>query len=354
MNNSQPDSLVEVIGMRNGALVGLLVAACTFGTTEASDVGQSGEGDGDSTSAMSTSGGASTTSVDDAGQEGEAGSAADATGDGGPVSTTTGEDSDASDSDGSGSSSGGEAGGLVSRGLLVRYFLDEAASGQEETIVHDSADNPLDLPLSYSLVPSQPEFIEVAGNSGLQWTEESEAGAAMVDVGGTKIIDALDGATIGTIEVVIDVDALARGTLSSRFIAIGDDAQAGDFALSANTNSGFWFRLNDLTPFMYAHPIEGGGRKVVHAVMDTSAAMATDRVRLYVDGDLLAPTNGSGPGQGEAISLETQDELIVGNTSAQVSSAAGRVFYAAMYTVALTPDEVADNVAILAVDDDGP
>jgi len=94
---------------------------------------------------------------------------------------------------------------LVDRGLIVRYFVDEAASGQGPSQLLDAAPSPLNLGITYSTALS---FAEVASNRALNWTSGDAAGDARVSLGSTKINSALQGSTSGTIEVVVNVTAL--------------------------------------------------------------------------------------------------------------------------------------------------
>lgn len=323
-----------------------LVVSCGF---DAQGLGNGGsDGSGGATVPTTTSGGSSATG---AGPTASGGVTSGSTGGADPTGAAT---TSGTTSEGTSSSSGGSDAVLVDRGVLVRYYLDESDREQRVTEVIDATLDPLNLPLVYSSDPLQPVFFEQGGNRGLEWQAELSDGSAQASIDMTKVEDALEGATEGTIEVVADVDMLGMGNDTSRFVAVGNNTEQGDFALVATVDGGFLFRVNDSTVLEWQMDIASMGRFVVHAVLDTSLGRGTDRARLYLDGVLVEPTSGSGPDPDEVISVENMDDLIIGNVSNEGRSPDGRIYYAAMYQVALTAEEVATNAAVLAADDDTP
>ena len=330
-------------GVRWWVLLSLL-GGCSFDSSVDGAGTEDASGDADGpTGPASSSGPVDPVTVGDGTMTGDSGTGPTTTADAESTSSGSPEADESSSSSGTGP---GEP--LHDRGLVVRYFLDEAAEGTDEFNVDDaSPDDPLDLPLF--VATGQPVYFEEGSNRGLEWSSHSNAGAAMTNIDGTKVQTALDGSSEGTIEVVVDVHALPRGTLSGRFIWIGDGQMAGSFGLTANANTGVWFRLNDVTPLMWPVDLAGMGRVVIHVVFDANAEMA-NQVVLYLDGEpemgvasLLAET---------PITLSPDDELVLGNTSDQTKSFDGRLYYAALYNTALSAEDVADNAARLLLDDD--
>jgi hypothetical protein len=309
-------------------------------------------GIGDLTYESPTAGGG-TGVVGGSGGSGQAGGAG-----GAPTGTQT-----TSSPGGMGGTGAGGAGGqprwLVDRGLLVRYYVDEAASGQTPTDLADSAPNPLDLPITYT---PEMTFVEQAGNRGLEWTATQVDGRAMALVPDTKIEQALDGATEATIESVIQVSP--NTDYWSYVSHIGLAGDFGHFSLvigSTAESALFWWESPGTTNSAGEWPLDFGalGRFVVHVVLDTSQANGDHRVRLFVNGGSVAVGTPSGypiaqPALDEPIDLGGGSYFVLGNRDSGDRSYEGILFYSALYAVALTDSEIAINAEVLLADDDTP
>jgi hypothetical protein len=261
-----------------------------------------------------------------------------------------------------GSTGGGGSGGqpsiLTDRGLVVRYYLDEAESGQAPTAIHDDAPNPLDLPLAYA---QEMSFIEIAGNRGLHWTAGGSGGRATIALTGTKLLDTIHDSTTATAELVIAVD---DSVYFDRFISVtSDNETGGHFDLALPPGAG-------LVSF---HPYGGWSgnagqwtvglttlsRIVVHVVVDTTQSTEGDRTRLFVD-TVAAPatsqpsTSFAALAQGATIDLGSNTTLTVGNKSFADRSIEGTIFYVALYAAAFTEAEIAGNSKVLLASDDHP
>lgn len=286
------------------------------------------------------------------GGEGPAGAGgAGGTGTGGATTTTGGGAGGA----GTGGAGTGGAGGdllgqgsLVDRGVLVRYFIDEADSGQTVTQLEDATPDPLPLPLTYG---PELSFATDGKNRGLEWTTVALDGRASTPVTGSKVT-ALQGSTTGTIEVVIDIDEVTSS--SSRISHIDFDYEAGRFTLASSSASRLQFRVNGGLIGDCPVSLPALGRAVVHAVLDSSQPDAGARVRMYVNASPLTRVGGSPPSQDEGIDLGTTAHYVLGNREIGVRSFQGRLYYAAMYTSALTEEEVLRNAARLLQGDDRP
>lgn len=240
---------------------------------------------------------------------------------------------------------------LVGTGLLVRYFLDEAESGDGPNEVLDSAPDPLDLPIDWN---SNMRYVTENGNTGLEWQAASSNGSAFTSVEGTKLA-LIDGQTSATIEAVFEVqDADSSG---SRVVHFGEASEGGLFTLRLESVSAPRLTWNHEVPMgQWSYNFQDM-RAVVHVVFDSTEAIAQDRRRLYVDGQLVGPPSGEEPNIGAAIDLfldESDPDFALGNRANGFRSMAGILFYAALYTEALTPDEIQTNAQILAIDDDRP
>ncbi len=253
---------------------------------------------------------------------------------------------------------GGQPPVLTDRGLVVRYYLDEAASGQAPTEIHDGAVNPLDLTLSYA---PELSFIEIAGNRGLQWTEASAEGRATVAVAGTKLLDTIHDSTMATAELVVAVE---NSVYFDRFLSVHLSNQPGDhFGLALP----FGATSISFHPYAWTGDNAGEwtvalttlGRVVIHVVIDTTLSAEADRTRLFVDGSAAAATTAPSttfvPLQaGATIDLGTNTIFTVGNKPGTSRSIQGTIFYVALYAAALTGAEIDNNGKVLIANDDHP
>lgn len=241
------------------------------------------------------------------------------------------------------SSDGASTPALSTRGLLARYFLDEAANGTTPTMVLDSAPNPANLPLTYT-----PElaYTDTATGRGLRWTTQGTAGRASLATASSKFT-ALNGATTWSYEIVVDVRN--QGS-QSRIVSVNDNTNgygtasmltggSTDLRLFAGAELAAWSGV-DLA----------AGRVVLHAVVDSTRS--TDRAQLYINGTPRTLT--SDFASSTAIVLGANDFFTLGNVEGSSRSFEGDLFYVAMYTVTLTPAEIAANSALLLANDDRP
>ena len=239
--------------------------------------------------------------------------------------------------------------GLVSNGLVDRYFIEEAASGQSPTELVDAAPSPLNLPIIYD--GTNPTYKEISTGRGWESTTTTNQGRASILVDGTKVQTLLDGSTQGTIEVVLQVDAVT--TLCSRLSHVGASSESGYFTLSS-------CNLNQVNLYMFGNTLRGqwnpafgtSGRIVLTLVYDSTLSTAADRVKLYKDGALLTKTGGTDPPQNETISIPNGTNFVVANRELCCRSFDGDIYYAAHYNAALTAANVSDNSIILLTNDD--
>jgi hypothetical protein len=251
--------------------------------------------------------------------------------------------------------SGGATGSLVDRGLLVRYYLDEADSGQAPTEVLDAAPDPLPLVLEYTPGMS---YASVDGHRGLSWTAIELSGRASIATADSKLTG-LDGLTAATIESVVELSAVS--SFNSRISHIGTGSESGIFTLSAGDPGelNFFWRpgtVADPPILAEAYPVAFPtlGRVVLHLVLDVAEADAPNRARLFVDGVEVSPMVTTPPQAGQSIVLGPNNHFVLGNREDGMRSFLGVLYYSAMYTTALTALEVQNNAAVLAANDDAP
>jgi hypothetical protein len=247
---------------------------------------------------------------------------------------------------------GGQPPPLNDRGLLARYYLDEATSGSTPASVADAAPAPLDLPMDYS---GPVTFDAPGGHAGLTWPDFGVDGGAHATIAGTKI-EQIHGSTTGTIECVVEL--VASSPSSSRLSHIGTGSDPGRFTLYSDeaTTAGFDWLAGDSAE-EWAVDFAALGRTVLHLVLDTNRADPEDRILLYINGQVQPPggTINVLPALGATTALVVgTDSYALGNRAIGGRSFHGHLFYSALYTAALTDAEIQENAAILLASDDTP
>jgi hypothetical protein len=229
-------------------------------------------------------------------------------------------------------------------GLVVRYFMDEASSGQAPTELVDSTASPLNMPITFG----QPVYVEDGGNRGLYWQNAQGDGKAEVGMGSSKLMPLID-VTTTTMEIVVDVDGAHPTTISH---IAGIRGINPDFFLSALGDSELRFHrpYNSLAAAWVG--VDDRERMVLHLVYDATHEDPQRRVDLYKNGVLVTKTTSNPPPMGQSESISPASELILGNHQTLAQSFAGTIYYVAYYDTALTPAEVTNNAQRLFANDD--
>jgi hypothetical protein len=254
---------------------------------------------------------------------------------------------------------GGTGTALTDRGLVARYYLDEAASGMAPTELVDAAQEPLALPIVWS---AGLQYTEASTGRGLTWQPgANNPGRAQAPLGPEKSV-LLGGSTQATLEAVVTITGPVadiprimqlsppQATSGALSLRVADTSNPGaDFM---DTTGG----ASDLSA-EWESPLLGS-RAVLHVVIDTTAATPGERIKLYRDG-LLAPAVVFSslpivpPEQNTALDVAGCD-LVLGNRGTGDRPLDGTLHYFALYAVALTPAEVTANHALLSANDDTP
>jgi hypothetical protein len=234
-----------------------------------------------------------------------------------------------------------ERGGLINSGLLARYHLDEAATGTPPINAEDVAPAPLPLGLRYDGIMS---WAEIDGIRALDYSTAGVQGDAFANVAATSNkLWLLHGLTHATVEAVVDVAEV--GATGSAIVFIGTDLSgSGEFGLFIPDAAHVSMVLGAAGGGNFDVPITTLGRVVLHGVLDGST------VTLYVDGSPATPVSTTAV----PVDLGVSTHFMLGNTRTYTNTMRGRIYYAALYTAALTPDELAHNAQLLSVSDDTP
>lgn len=234
--------------------------------------------------------------------------------------------------------------------VLARYFINEDPG---ESVIHDAVQPPVDLDVLNPDVTALSVFEDASGHRGLHWTASGTTSRASAVITNTKIQSTLGELTAVTMEVVADLEAVVSWT---RFVFIGHlDGTSGIDDLSflfeasrtrfylADAESGRWNFDPALT-----------GRVVMHLVLATNEPTPEDRAKLYVNGQRVPGDGGSRPGSGQPINVSASEYLSLGTRPGGNFSPQGTIYYAAIYTAALSELEIQTNASLLLLDDDHP
>ncbi|WP_156338754.1 LamG-like jellyroll fold domain-containing protein [Chondromyces crocatus] len=238
---------------------------------------------------------------------------------------------------------------LIDAGLLVRYYINEAASETAPAHLLDATPEPVNLALNYG--NGNLSFTEIAGHKALSWSTIDDQGMASASLVGTKIRSALGGATRLTLEVVTNVETTSNN--SPRLVALGFNDGLQQFNLYIrNGPSRLRLVMNEQEANTW--PLSTpSGRVVLHLVMDTAQPSAADRWRLYRDGQLVpGALPGSPLPEGTTLDLSKPSSLVLGNQLAGSRSFRGKLYYVALYSIAFEAAQVAVNAALLTDNDD--
>lgn len=247
---------------------------------------------------------------------------------------------------------------LDDTGLVVRYYLDEAASGSSPTQVNDSGPNAYHL-TTINYDSGDMAWVEDSGNRGLDSTTVDSAQRALVQMGnlGSDVVrDALHGGQKFCIEIV--VDPRVGSPSNARLFCINDQVgSAPQFGLSmpaaAPTLAFFWEQSN------VAEFDPGAGRHVIHVVVDVTQTTQDDRTKFYVDGVPVEDSNTDIGSSADTLdlSVSTYDLLMLnrnGGGGTYNRSPDATLYYAAIYTGDFDAARVEDHYDILVLDDDTP
>lgn len=170
----------------------------------------------------------------------------------------------------------------------------------------------------------------------------------------SQLYQTLHDSTRGTIEVVMQQESGHPD--GSRIVEIG---QRNDtyFGLEAENENVLRFRWNNSSVISgkWSIDLASRGRFVVHMVLDSGQKQPAARIRLYADGILLGLIDlAEVPMQGESIQFDQAEPpyLTLGNREIGSHTIQGIVYYAAIYSEALTLDQISHNANILSTSDD--
>ena len=244
---------------------------------------------------------------------------------------------------------------LDDTGLVVRYYIDEAASGTAPTDALDGSGVGSAFNLAIDYGTSNLAYVETSGQRGLVSSATTGVQRARKTlVTSDKVITALSSSKLATLELVIDATGFSAS--GGRIFGITDRTGGnGSLILRASDTGSAWQLAVNSTTYDVFNFAETG-RQVIHIVYDSAQAVAGDRLKYSVNGGTLTNASGTIP-LNTALTIDNTLDLIMFNRESggfYDRSMTGTIFYAALYSAAFTQGMVDQNYAVLTSDDDTP
>lgn len=242
--------------------------------------------------------------------------------------------------------------------LLARYYMDEAGSGTSPPQLLDSAPiSAADMRIHYEAAVT---FAGTAGRRGLAWLSPLIAGRATVEVRGTSL-SALLGSTKLTLEFAINLQQAGSDDSPSTLLQIGsaDVSLERDFSLQVFDSGAtrlVRFTLQPSSPLRTWAIPQTPLHFVLHVVLDTTAPVDEDRLRLFLNGEPVDASQSRSIALNAELVIADDAVLAVGNSivGGPSQSPHGRIGYVALYDQALAPAVIENNHEVLAASDDSP
>jgi len=246
--------------------------------------------------------------------------------------------------------------GLDDSGLLVRYYLDEAASGTTPSVASD--DSGIGAAMNMNIDWGNPDasWTEISNNRGLDFYNTEHNAIAEADINDTsdKVRDAIEGGKTCTLEFRGQID---EGSSSvGRVFGIRSSTEEEGIVMlltaGAPVMTGYirW-RDNDAMTFTLPNTLH-----TWHIVFDSSEASLSDRITIYQDGIeyTTGRSEGSMPSLDETLQMSASASIVLMNRPDLARWVQGTAYYAAIYSDPFTAQRCADHHTIIAADDDTP
>lgn len=234
---------------------------------------------------------------------------------------------------------------LTNRGLLARYFINEAASGTDPTELIDSAESPENIPV---ILGGTLHFSSNDGHRSLRRGDIGNTSLVSLPLTQASKLRQLEGSRTGTIEIVTKVEEFND---YSRLTHLGDDGNldCGTLTLRMLRPATINVCVNSDDSARFPVDLIAEGRMVVHLVMNTTAPIPPEPLKLYINGKPMTATTSTTPSPIDIPNTAWYSLGIKPNGSNQFK---GNIYYAALYQSALDEEEVQTHAAVLMNDDD--
>lgn len=236
---------------------------------------------------------------------------------------------------------------------VCRYLFDEASSGTTPTQVADDTGNGNNLVITYS---GDSNWTSIAAGNGMEFT--NAAGQAN---GGkcARVLSAgnLDTSFVGAtkLQAIVQVEVDDTHSFGCRVLDLGTGAGNPDFGMYqiTTTFNVVWAYESGTGGVAKFPSLVGQGPTVVAVQVDTTQAVANDRVKVWYDGVAQTPTVATTVPQNETITLTTGTKYIsIGSRYDDTRSLNGKVYYAEIDTVLLSEAQLQSASADIAANND--
>lgn len=245
------------------------------------------------------------------------------------------------------------SGGLSDTNLLIRYYLDEGTDGATTpTTANDDGPSSMDLTIDFA--GSDAAWTVDSGQTGLDFIGTG-AGRAIashsIGASGNVIRDNLNGSQVVTLEFVAILD-VPNGSHGRVFGTTAAGAN-GSCMIVARPGPLVNFRINEINYEQWDWVT--GTRDVWHVIVDTTQAVAADRVTVYKNGSSFTSTVITAIPQNTTITIGATEWIVLMNRETDAARQTdGKFYYAAMYNEAFNASRVSDHYDVLTLDDDTP
>lgn len=156
-----------------------------------------------------------------------------------------------------------------------------------------------------------------------------------------------------TIEAVVSIiDASVRNRILFFGHEDAGDTDRDDLAFRTGGLGHFEIRVRDDLSGHWTYN-QSNSRIVTHAVISLKPGNATAERRVFINGYDVGDGDSYPPAE-TSLDLSISTDLVLGNGREEASSFAGTIYYAAVYSRVLAPEEIQTNAALLLLNDDGP
>jgi hypothetical protein len=236
---------------------------------------------------------------------------------------------------------------------IARWLFSEASSGQVPATVADDTSNGSDLTIDYNVADAN-WTSNVAGN-GVDFVAAPSYSATAVVVLSDTVTNGNISASLGGVtsaSMLLHVGSLVGNLEAGRIAVWGTYSGNGDFGVLLKPTRLRVRWGDDVYTTQQEFPFPTGVA-TIGVVVDTAQAVGADRCKVYYDGVLQVTSTATPFVQNTALPIGGETKYIsIGNRPSKERNIGGQVYYAELFSGALTETQVADaHTALLANND---
>ena len=237
---------------------------------------------------------------------------------------------------------------------IIQYYLDEAGSGTGPVAILDASSTQYHLPILYGT--GNANYTTTNNNRGFELTSLATTaliGKWLGNESTDKIRSIIHGAKQLTFEFVVRVDTYNASC--GRIFGLQDSTKnTGQGPMITACSQNVWeVRVNNIIADTFI--LNASTRTVVHVVIDTTQAIAADRIKVYQNGSLISSTLVTQLALNAPITLVPDMMLVLFNRPFDNNrSWDGVIYEAAMYKTAFIQSRIQTHATTLLARDDNP